>query len=67
MEINGGDKSNGNRKRKRGSLKRKLLVNEKVEVMQCCMILFFFFFLDKDSIFFLMNLRVVDFVLGFVI
>jgi hypothetical protein len=27
----------------------------------------FFFFLDKDSIFFLMNLRVVDFVLGFVI
>jgi hypothetical protein len=33
MEIDGGDKSNGNRKRKRGSLKIKLLVNEKVEVM----------------------------------
>ncbi|WJX63610.1 hypothetical protein P8452_48473 [Trifolium repens] len=32
MEIDGGDKSNGNRKRKRGSLKRKLLVNEKVEL-----------------------------------
>lgn len=36
MEVDdgGGDKGNGNRKRKRGSPKRKLLVNEKVEVMQ---------------------------------
>jgi hypothetical protein len=48
-------------------LKRKLLVNEKVEVMQCCMILFFSFFLIKIQFFFFMNLRVVDFVLGFVI
>ncbi|XP_045786550.1 uncharacterized protein LOC123881847 [Trifolium pratense] len=32
MEVDGGDKNNGNRKRKRGSLKKKLLVDEKVEL-----------------------------------
>jgi len=33
MEVDGDKSDNGNRKRKRGLLKRKLLVNEKVEVM----------------------------------
>jgi len=33
MEVDGDKSDNGNQKRKRGLLKRKLLVNEKVEVM----------------------------------
>ncbi|GAU25953.1 hypothetical protein TSUD_373540 [Trifolium subterraneum] len=33
MEVGGGDKSNGNRKRKRGSLKKKIHIDEKVEIV----------------------------------
>lgn len=41
MEVDG-DTSVGNRKRKRGALKTKLLVNEKVEVMMILISEFFF-------------------------